>query len=371
MQSTNRKWQNHLKAKGLIPFLLDRVSSHARSSLWQHERGSFDFPINDRELDDALSQAFFALNEHFPTELYIEVTSRCNLDCLMCVRSMFERKTEDMPLNLFKGIVDEIVDEYPLAYVHLYGIGDPLMDETLFEKLDYAGRKGMRNTILFTNGQNLLKDDNYKKLADSSVPIFGVDIDGFTAASYEQIRRGGSFDTLIRNVTAFKKHLDGLSEYKRLEIAYQIYAGINDTEQEMQAFVSWCEDQGLEYKFVTLHTWADLRSDVPMSEIDGLAEPNDRAVARTGPCCSLWNPMILSDGRMTHCFLDANGKCTLGNVGEEGIRSIWQNAHRRLRANQVKGIYEGVCKECGSGSCVELPGFNSRNYPDVLRDGEG
>lgn len=369
MKSTNRKWQNHLKAKGLIPFLLDRVSSHARSSQWQHERGSFDFPIDDRELDDALSQAFFALNENFPTELYIEVTSRCNLDCIMCARSMFRRESADMDVALFRGIVDEIMREYPLAYVHLYGIGDPLMDETLFSKLDYAGRRGLHNTILFTNGQNLLKDDSYRRLADTSVPIFGVDIDGFRPESYERIRRGGSFDTVIRGVTTFKRHLDSLSGYKRLEIAYQIYAGINDSEQEMRAFADWCEDNGLEYKFVTLHTWADLRTDVPMSEVEGLAEPNDRAAARTGPCCSLWNPMILSDGRMTHCFLDANGQGALGNVGEEGIKAIWQNAHRRIRANQVQGVYEGVCSGCGSGSCVELPGFNSRNYPDVLRGG--
>ncbi|MDQ7834257.1 MAG: radical SAM/SPASM domain-containing protein [Humidesulfovibrio sp.] len=368
MEFTNRKWQNHLKAKGLVAFLLDRVSAHARSSQWQHKNGSFHFPIADREVDDALSRAYFELNENFPTEVYVEVTSRCNLDCLMCARSRLSRATGDMDMALFKKIMDEIALEYREAYVHFYGIGDPLMDETIFEKLAYAKQVGLNNTIIFTNGQNLLKNDNYKKLVLSNVPILGVDVDGFTRESYEKIRRGGSFELLLKSILTLKQHLDESPTYKRLELAYQVYPGINDAAGEMQDFASWCEKYTLEYKFVTLHTWGDLRADVPMSSVAGMAEPNDRSVQRTGPCCSLWSPMILNDGRVSPCFLDANGNGALGDMNKSSLKSIWQGAHRALRAKQVQGVFSGTCQDCASGSCVDLPPFRSSNYPPVLRD---
>lgn len=47
MKSTNRRWQKHLRAKGIIPFFLNRLQQHALSSSWQHARSAFDFPVGD------------------------------------------------------------------------------------------------------------------------------------------------------------------------------------------------------------------------------------------------------------------------------------------------------------------------------------
>ena len=63
MESTNRRWQNHLRAKGIFAFFLDRVRSHAMSSAWQYSQSPFTFPISDpppppREGDDELSGPF-------------------------------------------------------------------------------------------------------------------------------------------------------------------------------------------------------------------------------------------------------------------------------------------------------------------------
>ena len=49
MESTNRFWQKHPEAKGIVPFFLDRLQQHALSSGWQYARGPFHFPIDERE----------------------------------------------------------------------------------------------------------------------------------------------------------------------------------------------------------------------------------------------------------------------------------------------------------------------------------
>ena len=66
MESTNRVWQKHLRAKGIVPFFLDRLQQHALSSGWQYARGPFHFPIAEREVEDELSRAYFDYVEGFP-----------------------------------------------------------------------------------------------------------------------------------------------------------------------------------------------------------------------------------------------------------------------------------------------------------------
>src|SRR5690606_12566359 len=107
MKSTNRRWQNHLRAKGPVAFFLDRLAAHALSSPRQFDQGPFHFPIDDREHDDELTRAYFALTEAFPYEVYIEITNRCNLSCRMCARDQMTRPTGIMGNRLFRKIVDE------------------------------------------------------------------------------------------------------------------------------------------------------------------------------------------------------------------------------------------------------------------------
>ena len=63
MENTNRKWQKHLKSKGIIPFFLDRLQSHALQSDWQYKRGSFEFPIVNREEEDELTKLLSDINQ--------------------------------------------------------------------------------------------------------------------------------------------------------------------------------------------------------------------------------------------------------------------------------------------------------------------
>jgi len=69
----------------------------------------------------------------------------------------------------------------------------------------------------------------------------------------------------------------------RVETAYQIYSGVN--EKDIGPVVKWCVENDYEYKLVTMHTWAGLRSDVPSAQVDGLG--GEHRGRRGGPCCLL------------------------------------------------------------------------------------
>ncbi len=366
MESTNRRWQNHLRAKGVIAFFLDRLQAHALSSSWQFDKGSFHFPIDDRELDDELSKAFFELSELFPYEICLELTNRCNLSCAMCARPSMTRPQGVMDDALFAKLIDEIAEQQPYAYLHYYGIGESLLDATLLEKLAYARSRNVTNSILFTNGQLLLRDELYKPLAESGVSTIGVDLDGFCQEVYERVRIGGRFDLAKEGIEKLYDHVRGKGLRTRVEIAYQIYPGINDSD--IAPFVSWCGRSGYEYKLVTMHTWAGLRSDVPMTEVEGLGDQHH--IERRCPCSALWGGLMVGwDGRVGLCFQDANLAEVMGDVSQQTIAEVWTGEHLRKRRAHLAGEFEGLCASCDSYTAVELPAKESRLYPESLRGG--
>jgi MoaA/NifB/PqqE/SkfB family radical SAM enzyme len=363
MESTNRRWQNHLRAKGINGFFLDRLQSHALSSDWQYSHGAFDFPVMDRERDDELSRTYFEFIEDFPYEFYLEVTNHCNLECEMCARQSLTRSLGTMSVELFRKIVDEIAEKQPAAFIHYYGIGESMLDKRLFEKLDYSKSLGLNNSLLFTNGQLLLTNDNYKKLADSCLSNIGVDIDAMTADTYSKIRIGGDFDKMRNGIEALYQYVRKNNLRKRIELAYQVYSGIND--HELDEFVAWCEKNEFEYKIVTMHSWAGLRSDVQETEIEGLAQVHH--ASRNSPCLQLWNGFTIAwDGRVGLCFRDADLQEVQGNLNDESIEQVWKESLRKNRSNQVNGKFTGLCSGCYDGSAVRLPSFNSRLYPEIL-----
>ncbi|MBN1343227.1 MAG: radical SAM protein [Phycisphaerae bacterium] len=363
MKSTNRRWQNHLRAKGIIPFLLDRLQGHALSSQWQFDKGAFHFPIEDRDLDDELTRAYFELTEYFPYEICIEITNRCNLSCKMCARPQMKRPRGVMTQALFERIIDEVAAKQPYAYLHYYGIGEPLVDPGLYDKLHYARAKDVRNTIIFSNGQLLLAGDNVKRLAESGVAIIGVDLDGFCQETYGQIRVGGQFDLAKQGIERLYDYVRGQGLRTRIEIAYQIYPDVN--EKDIAPFVAWCDRNAYEYKLVPMHTWAGLRSDIPSTHVAGLADQHH--AQRACACSALWsNLMIAWDGRVGLCFQDADVREPLGDLNSQTIEEVWMGGHLRKRREHLDGKFEGLCQYCDSYTSVELPPKGSSLYPKTV-----
>lgn len=364
MDSTNRVWQKHLRAKGIVPFFLDRLQQHALSSRLQYARGPFHFPIDDREIEDELSRAYFDYVEDFPYEIYLEITNRCNLDCIMCARPKMARPRGVMAMSLYRKIIDEIADKQPYAFIHYYGIGESMVDVDLFDKLTYSKEKGLRNSLLFTNGQLLLVKDNYKRLAESGLTNIGVDLDGFSQETYGQVRVGGDFETAKQGIEKLYAYVRERGLTVRVELAYQVVSGIN--ERDLDPFVDWCNANDYEFKIVPMHDWAGLRDDISASDLPGMAAVHH--TDRRTPCSFLWNGFtVYWDGRVPLCFCDANLHECLGDVSEQSIQEIWTGACRNKRRAHVRGRIEGLCADCATGTAVETPAFGSSLYPELLR----
>ena len=97
-------------------------------------------------------------------DMRFEVTTRCDYNCVICPRDLLTRKKETMSLDLFKQLFDKIVaetDQYKALSIP--GMGEPLLDQTLDGKIEYA--KSVRpalQVLILTNG-SLMTAERFKR----------------------------------------------------------------------------------------------------------------------------------------------------------------------------------------------------------------
>ena len=141
-----------------------------------------------------------------PSAVQVEVTSACNLRCAMCLvryRPPVNKLAGAMPLAILRGLLADLPG---LRQLTLQGLGEPLLAPDLLPMVRYAKQRGVR--VGFNSNATLLNGRRAAELVDSGLDWLHVSIDGAQAETFESIRDGASFDTVVGN-------LAGLAEAKR------------------------------------------------------------------------------------------------------------------------------------------------------------
>lgn len=85
-------------------------------------------------------------------KLYLELTSRCNLDCSMCYRRTWSDGEADMAPELYESIKSEVLGPDGPGTVVLGGIGEPSVSPLFMDALDAFGGRPGRELIATSNG---------------------------------------------------------------------------------------------------------------------------------------------------------------------------------------------------------------------------
>lgn len=140
--------------------------------------------------------------EHYPWSGQLELTYRCNLNCVHCYCRGSEDKSKELTTDEWKNTLDKIQQE-GCIWLTFTG-GDPLVRDDFLEIYSYAKNKGFIIT-LFTNGYSLTKEIiNYL----AKLPPFSIEItlNGITQESYESITQiRDSFLRVIKNIKLLSK----------------------------------------------------------------------------------------------------------------------------------------------------------------------
>lgn len=134
----------------------------------------------------------------YPEALQIEVTNRCNFNCQMCVRRVWDAKIGDLDLGLYKKIAKT---SFPnLRRLILYGLGEPFANPNFIEMLKIAREKMPRDgEILISTNGSLLNSQLAEKILKIGVSNISFSIDTTDAAKLKYIREGSEPTVILRN----------------------------------------------------------------------------------------------------------------------------------------------------------------------------
>lgn len=268
-----------------------------------------------------------------PNSLVIEATNRCQMNCIMCPREAMASTLQDMPLDLFKKIIDQTADF--IEYVDFALRGEPLLNRDIYAMINYAKTKGIY-TGLQTNGL-LLTKENCETLLASGLDYLAISLEAVSEKTYDKIRKQGCFKEVMTNTKNFIE-MNNISKKPIIIIAQMI--DMPENHEETVAFkASW---KG--YKHV-------LTRIKPLSSRSGLIRKHDFfSVKHKTRCSRIWKTMfILADGTVVPCCNDYKILEPLGNLHDLSIKDVWMGPDFiKFRNKHCKGDFqaEELCDKC-------------------------
>jgi len=269
-------------------------------------------------------------------ELRFEVTTKCNYNCIICPRDRLTRKKETMSLKTFKFLLDKITAESAqFDTITFPGMGEPLLDKSIDEKIVYAKKRGF-TVLILTNG-SLLSVERFKRLQDIGVDSIRVSMYGDSPESYSSVH-GVNDKGLFRKV---KDNLTTIAEIKRqtkLLLTYNIVDKVNDSN--LETWIQYWKDRADLLEVWRPHNWVDAK---------GYRRVQQKKMKT---CGRPWKTplQIQVDGTINMCCFDFNGKLLLGDLKKSSLKEIFESpTYKKVVECHTNGDFSGsdlICENC-------------------------
>jgi len=214
------------------------------------------------------------------SRVYIEPTNQFNLDCVTCMRNVWNEPPGQMSEVIFERILEGIKAFLPTPSVFFGGYGEPLTHPRICEMVEQAHRSGAV-VELITNGI-LLNEPTARRLMAAGLDRIWVSLDGATPESYTDVRLGAALPQVIANLQRLKELRGWMSaDRPNLGIAFvAMKRNIGDLPELVNLGKSLGADQ-FSITNVLPHT-SDLREETLYP----------RSLDRCDLTASMWSPLI-------------------------------------------------------------------------------
>jgi radical SAM protein with 4Fe4S-binding SPASM domain len=295
----------------------------------------------------------------FPMFFQIQTNNLCNGSCSMCPLSKKKNKKPGRMSNeLFEKIIKEI-SENRLTYtiIWLFLQNEPLTDNNIFNKLKLVKKlsNGKIITSIVTNG-TLLTEEKIKELSEANVDIIFFSIDAFTEETYNKIRRGLSYNQVLKNIENIINSNCKTFVVVKFTLQKDNYLELND-------FKKFWKKKGI----ITEIGYVNNRlGDVSNFE-DIYLTPKKVPFKRkflhnfklrlAGGCFILATAFnILYNGDVIMCCNDYSKRVILGNVKNKTIKDIW---------NSKK--YNSIREAVSNKDFEKIPGCNNCTAVRIIK----
>lgn len=330
----------------------------------------------------------------FPRILSIEVTSRCNLRCVMCPKTAgFVNTAPDRVIS--PEVVDRLdpilgaVDGADLSglWGEAFFFPDLYLDILARLKRRYIGVHTVSNGTLIT-------DAVAARLVALGLDRLEISVDAARPETYRRVRRGGELAQVLEGVRAVVRHKERSGS--RLPALKLLFLGMTDTIAEFPEFVRLA--RSLEVDTVVLQAMGEYEAVKGRSVAAGahraqgrrMLEAAQAEAQRLGVAIELFPPDQFSDDApvpapvaaparalLKDCFFPwdraviattgevfpcCSSPVPFGDLTRQPFREIWYgNAYRALRRALLEGDLPPMCRSCTGQAWV------ARRRGDLLK----
>lgn len=291
-----------------------------------------------------------------PRRIQIESVYGCNARCNMCpVNLPPKRPKQIMDNSMYRSIIDDLIPyRDQIEMVDLFGLGEPLLDHHLSEKIAYTKEKGFGSLAISTNA-DLLSTHIAKELLMSGIDTIIVSIDGMNKETHEKIRKNTVFERVMSNTEAAIR-LRNRGSY-RTKFVLRFLRQEENRSQWDWFLQFWSKRISLEAgdKIIgyDAHNWGGKVSNYPRAP---------QCSSDHAPCHHVFDRLIvLSDGTVPLCCIDMyDGANGFGNIRDGSPMEIFNNEkaawarrlHKLGKRKEMK-ICEG-CTILDSEACQNV-----------------
>ena len=281
--------------------------------------------------------------EIYPNEVAIEITNKCNMDCIMCPRKRMRRNIGNIELSLFEKMLKEISQfpNKPILKFNFNGDFLTLPNTEIIKYLEIVRRYCPHNIcVLTTNGLGLSSEkiQSFKKY---QINHFHISIDAFTSETYLKIRQNGHFNKVKDNIEKLIRLKD---DNMKIQVSL---VKQKDNESEVDEFVKY---------------WSPKVDSVYIGSVcsRGGAISLVKEETKNDPCFMLWDRIVIcNDGLVALCCQDWDCQNIIGDTNNDSLKDIWNgNIIRSIRKSHIKGEMPLICGNCNP----QL--WNGDSFPD-------
>ncbi len=189
--------------------------------------------------DNTSREAYEYMVPQYPDSISLSVDTNCNLYCQSCRNHVFTESGKD--IEVFVESVKEDIVHLPVRLM-LNTSGEVFASKYCLNLLHAPETMRRDNIAIYTNGTLLSSEkvdwllNVYKKLELS------ISIDAATEETYQKLRRGGDYNTLLKNIEYIVKQKQaGKIAYWQVTFVCQ-----RENIQEMQQFVTQAKQWGVD-----------------------------------------------------------------------------------------------------------------------------
>jgi radical SAM protein with 4Fe4S-binding SPASM domain len=268
---------------------------------------------------------------------HVELTTRCPMRCRFCARGRpggLDRPCGDMPVALLENLLDQIPPrQRPARAVELNNFGESLLHPQVEACVSAARDRGFR--VRLSVNACLLDPGLCRRLLGAGVGQWVISLDGMDEPTLAAIRGpAASFARAEENLEFLAVELAGRTD--PVEVVVQMLELRRNLHQRQAFLARWGDRPPLR---------------VFLKPLDG-PDPDTGEIGPNAPylCLAPWRSVVvLWDGRVVPCCLDASARCVLGDASRQSLATIWNGPEvRRLREMHRSGrLPDGhLCERC-------------------------